>query len=247
MKKAFMVAIGMVAALLIVACGEGRENIKKDMVQLDRTYIPILMRSKSVATEDTVALFTAFKNAWGNFYKTYYNATEGDEKWKSDLDILAKAVANAEAALTVGESALPAHEELEQVREIFYTLRKRNNISYYLDPLTEFHTAMEVTIDVAETLTMTNEQDPFETLLPYAQKEQEILRHIATNEFDQALFGFSDDKVTALNRNIKGCGANVDALITLIEQKKLPEAKQMAGNIKGKYKEIYMLFGDFSQ
>jgi hypothetical protein len=155
-----------------------------------------------------------------------------------------------EAAKTVksGKHLIDAHESLEEIRYIFLELRKRNGIDYYIDPLSEFHTFMELIVHTADE----NDADTLsgsdkETIREQYEQASKIWNRIKTSEFDRDFYGFNDEKMAKMKKLLKMESEALNKLGKALDDNNNTLIIETAKAIKPNYAKLYKLFGDFDR
>lgn len=194
MQKTWFTSLLMLLfAWLAISCGRG--NIKKDMVEFDRAYIPALAFTSQQKTLAAKKAIIQLNNQWKRFKKTYYSSPAGDTAWKKDFDSIDGYITQANKIISFGQQLIKPHETLENVRIIFMKLRERNHINYFIDFLTKFHEPMEtiaLTIKGSTAATLNGDDIlRIKNALPQALLDYETIKNA---KFDRELFSFSKEK-----------------------------------------------------
>jgi hypothetical protein len=241
--------IGMVVflfSLLLLLTGFNKAELKKDFVSFDRAFIPPLALTKGEKLKPSKKGMKLLKDNWGTFKAKYYDSNPQDPKWKEDFHKIEKKILEADSLVKGGKDLIAAHEELEEIRIITMNLRKRNNIPYYIDPLTQFHSLMEEIFHMAddnepEDLT---EKD-MDELSDLSSKASKLWQQIVHSEFDKDLFGFDDLMTAKMKKLLMVESEALGKLRKAIEKKDRPMIIKAGKGIKPNYAKLYKLFGDF--
>lgn len=224
------------------------ETRMMDFVSFDRAFIPPLALTNQEKVNPSRKSMGILKENWAAFKGTHYEANPKDAKWKGDLDKVEASILGAGRIIETGQNLMEAHELLEQVRYAFMALRKRNNIDYYLDHLSEFHEHMEAIIH------STTERDAG-SLTPkdreYMGKEcaqaSQIWERIQAIGFDAALFGFNDQKLAEMKDLVKKEAEALQRLKSALGGNDNAAIIKSAKEIRPNYANLYKLFGDFDR
>lgn len=233
-------------SFFILGAGVAHADIRKDFVSFDKAFIPPLALTNQEKLKPSKKAMKLLKNEWTTLKTKYYDANPKDTQWKDDFDKADKVILDAEEIVKSGKNLYIAHETLEEIRILFMELRRRNNIDYYIDLLTEFHEHMEYIShagkeNTPQSLTDGDIGDIKSTL----SEAQSIWAKIKDAKFDRHLYGFSDQKLTKMHKYLT---LESDALFNLGNALKNHDKSliiQTAKGIKPNYAKLYKLFGDF--
>ena len=118
----------LLVAAWFVFGGFAPRELKRDFVLFDRAFIPPLALTKAEKLKPSMKGMKQLKRQWAIFKGKYYDANPGNSQWKSDLDGIGKAIAEADEIVKSGKHLKEAHESLEEIRDIMLNLRKRINM-----------------------------------------------------------------------------------------------------------------------
>jgi hypothetical protein len=122
------------------------------------------------------------------------------------LDAVDKAIQTSGHLINSGRFA-EAHETLEVIRDLMLEARRRNNISYPLDSLSDFHTTMEEIVKPAMKMTPENITDKeIVRLRASCQVADEKWRIAETSEFDLGMSASIDLKPGVFANSSKKSG-----------------------------------------
>lgn len=243
MKHANTLLIAIAAILL---SGFAANDIRHDMVKLDKVYIAALALTSQGKVAESRKAVDALQKEWQEFNNRHANAKSGDKQWKPDFDRVSGMVNEAVKIAASDRKIADAHEALEHVREVLMKLRQRNHIDYFIDGLTAFHEPMEVIVLAAkdktgETLTEADIASIRKTL---PQAEQAWRRVAATmlNANDYMLTpAQTDDARKLMSLESVSLAALKDAL-AMGDKARIAQA---AVGIKPNFAKLFMTFGDF--
>ncbi len=248
MKKHLLI-ISILGVTLFLLYGASRAaDLMKDFVSFDRAYIPALALTSQGKMEESKTAMNFLKENWKAFKKTYKTFKKKDLEWEKDFDKVEQAIVDADKIILNEKDLLKAHDVLEEIRMIFMKLRKRNNMDYFVDYLTEFHEPMEVIVLTAkgktpETLT-DGDVRGIQTSLNEALS---LWKKIENVKFDEKLFGFSPDKTIKIKNYIKSESETLNKLQQTMASKDKKAMIQAAVAIKPNFANLFMMFGDFER
>ena len=245
-KHRIVMVVLTLSSMFLLLTGFNKAELKKDFASFDRAFIPPLALTRGEKLKPSKKGMKLLKENWGTFKGKYYDANPKDPEWKEDFDKMEKVIMKAAALIKDGKDLIAAHEELEEIRIITMNLRKRNNIQYYIDPLTEFHSLMEEIFHTAE------DHDPqdmtekdIKELADLSSKALKLWKEIGDSKFDKNLFGFNNKKMGKMKKLYEMESAALDKLKKALEKKDRPMIKKAGMGIKPNYAKYYKLFGDF--
>jgi len=209
----------------------------EDMVAFERVYIPALaLTNQPQAPAERVAgSLSRLAAAWPGLRAAFSGKGEALDKAVRTTDA---ALGQAERLIAGGKRA-EAHEALEAIRPAFLEARRAAGIDLYVDRLTEFHDAMEELVKAAQP------GAPRAHLEPLLEHASGLWTRAERPQFDAALFGFDDAKYAELRRRLQGERETIDALRAALEGGDAARTRELAGQLKGRFGQIYAMFGDF--
>jgi len=187
------------------------------------------------------------KESWKEFRAKYYDYTISDSQWKNDFDSVENSIAEADSIVNSGTDLKAAHETLEGIRLGFMELRKRNNMDYYIDNLTDFHGSMEHiyhSADDADPASLTDAD--IDDLRSSLTDASEIWALITAAEFDNTVFKLSDKKLNDKDMYMKKEASALKNMEAALNSKDAEKIIKTSLAIKPAYAKFYSLFGDFS-
>ncbi len=242
-------ALAAVAGVLFLAgTGSADQTLTKDFVSFDRAFIPPLALTNQEKVAPSKKAIEILKGEWGRFRSRHYEAYPKDAKWKQDLDLVGAKIQEAERIILGEKNLMEAHEILETIRYAFMGARKRNEIEYYIDHLSEFHEHMEAIVHAASDASpasLTEKETGF--LSRECGEATRIWGRIQGLPFDRDLFGFDDRRETKRQELLQ---KEAEALLTLqksLDADDAPRTIRAAKEVRPNYAQLYMLFGDFSK
>ncbi len=136
----------LVALLLTLgSCANDPATIQREMVGLDRVYIPTLFYTSRKDTEKSRQTITQLQIAWERFNANHYR-DKPDTLWRNTFDEVGGLISRADGLLNTGDNTESAHEALEKIRVMLGKLRKSYGMEIFSDYLTDFHEPMEAIV-----------------------------------------------------------------------------------------------------
>jgi hypothetical protein len=141
-----------------------------------------------------------------------------------------------------------AHETLEVIRDLMMNARRRQDISYPLDALSDFDTTMEEIVKPALKLTPETVTDKdIEQLRALCVVADEKWKVAEASEFDLNLFGFEPSAAGRLQKLIEQERQAIGSLQAALNGKDKQGVIKAALGLKPPFAKTYMFFGDFPQ
>jgi hypothetical protein len=246
MKQHLGVAVILLATSLLPAGLRADSALEKDMASFDRAYIPVLALTNQRKLPAARRAMHLLHTRWTEFKTRYHSYKSADREWEEDFAAVGQAIKNAQRLLDQGQDPLKAHEELEAIRATLLGLRRRHNLDYYIDYLTEFHQPMEAIVLTAKDKTP-------EQLTDTDLEEIHRWLPLALNLWDKVIHAECDPNLFRLNSvkqedRQKYMARESEALAQL--QEALASGNRTAIlhsalSLKPHFTKLFMLFGDF--
>ena len=246
MKNRILFSVLIIALVSVSGCSKN-DQLLRDFAKFDRTYIAVLFLTNVEKPNPSKKAIEKLKTEWNIFKEKYYVYNKEDFQWSKDFDNVEQSIMQADKIISSGRKLVKAHEILENVRYTFIKTRRRNNIDYYIDYLTDFHEPMEhIVLRVKGKTPKTlkaNDIKFIEKNLPEALKLWDALLDA---NFNQDLFLFNDEKVTKMHGIIQAETKTLEELKSAINNKsnKANLIKKTVG-IKKNFALLFKQFGDF--
>lgn len=216
----------------------------KDMVKLDKTYIPALMITGHgpEKMDKIIRIFSEFEVLWNTFYQKYPNGVSTD--WSLQMNSIDQAVTGASLSLKV-KNKDGAHQGLEKVREAFLEARKAEKIEYYLDYLTLYHTEMEYIVRFFENQNRGVIGDhELANIKEHVNKAVEVWGQCADKIALADVFELKHVKKKSLIETFAATKAELTKLQTSLEKRNVKEAVIPARVLKPLFIKTLLLFGN---
>lgn len=251
MKHKFLLSIIIIAvaalALIYWQTGNKQNALFADMVALDRSYIPALAYTSQGKLDAARSSMQRLIGQWEDFKSRNLEMQNKDPLWDEDMDRVETRIQAARRILQQGGDTLPAHEELEHIRDVMLEVRERNNIDYFIDYLTRFHESMEtIVLSVKDKEAEMISGEDIQRLRAETEDAYQLWQDVLDARFDARVFGF-DEKHQARLAQLKA--QERDALETLrqaLQGDDKQAIRSAALAIKPIFAKLFMLFGDFS-
>lgn len=248
--RAFQTALlSALLAVSICSCAEDVTPLKKEMIALDRIYIPTLFYTMKKDTVASRAAITQLQESWERF-KTARYSDHPDTVWRGAFDKVSGLISRADGLLNTGGQTQAAHEALEGVRVIMGRLRKSYGVTIFTDYLTDFHEPMEAIVLAMKRVTPETLTDSLLTFLQEKVAEANSKWAVVeTAPVDSTLYGVTSADLAALRDWIAEESALLKELQEALGTKdKLDtESKEtiigLANALKPPFVKIYTFFG----
>jgi len=246
MKKISILFVSMTLIFLVNSCSN--ESIEQGFINFDKAYIPslILTNGKDVA-KATIAI-NLLDVQYRQFSKNHSNAFNGETLWQNELSVVQSTITDSLNLINSEQDLKAAHNKLEVIRYTFIETRKRHNIVFFQDILTEYHDVMEETVRTAKELQ--NEENPQinESLATLTEKTKNAWLVVMNTDIDPEVYGLNDEEINTLTANMDIQLENIDTLsASIANNEPSGDIIKKATLLKKGYKTVFSAFGDFSQ
>lgn len=246
-KRKFTLGM-LILAFLFIFPAASHADIRKDFVAFDRAFIPPLAITNQEKVKPSKKAMKILKQEWESFKAKYYESNPKDPKWKEDFDSIDRQIQEAAKIVKSGEKLMSAHEALEEIRIITLKLRKRNNIDYFLDPMTEFHALMEQIFHTGKDNSPEDlDKGMIDDLKEAVAEAQALWKKMGEMPFDKDLYGFSDAMVAQMKGLHKAETAALAKVNKAIESGDKKAIIKAAKGVKENYAKSYKMFGNFNR
>lgn len=236
----------MLLSALLILCAAPADDpaLREAMVKFDRAYVAALVLTNREEADPSKAAMAALQERWNAFRDAWAGARPEDPQWKADFDRAGAAIDAARAAADAGDLR-KAHEQLESVRTIFRDLRRRHEIFYALDPLTDFHAAMESLVKAVQGKTAETLTDEDVAALRKRNEEARTYWVVVRDEpADEDLFGFDAQKRAARRESIAEETLALGELEKALDAANKAAILERASALKPPFARLFMLYGD---
>ncbi|MFP6584814.1 MAG: hypothetical protein VCD00_19935 [Candidatus Hydrogenedentota bacterium] len=173
--RALMISIA-ISPLAVAADWSTDVALVKDMVVLDKAYIPALMAVRKGDAARAEEAVEQLDESWGTFQSTW--GSEVSSEWRSGFEGIDLLVSESKEFVAARDFER-AYATLDEIRHAFAELREKEGISYFLDFVTSTETALDevvrtVSRDLGTPLSP-KELDVVETGLLLAQKRWKVV------------------------------------------------------------------------
>jgi hypothetical protein len=246
MKRFKVCTVFLAAIIAMLLTGFAANDIRQDMVKLDKVYIAALaLTSQGKVAASRVAV-NDLQKTWRGFKDRHYSANPRDPQWKPDFDRVTGFVDEAVKIIASERKVSDAHEPLEHVRQVMMQLRLRNRIEYFIDGLTAFHEPMEMIVLAAKDKTgaTLTDADMARVLNTLPQAEQAWQR-VTVAKFDAADYLLAPAQTDDARKLMTLESSALIALKEALGTSDKARIAQTAVAIKPNFAKLFMIFGDF--
>ena len=226
--------------------GMSSDELRQDMVRLDKVYIAALSLSSQGKAAETRKAMGDLTRTWGGFRDRHRAANPQDPQWQKDFEAVEHLIGEATAMANSERKVTDAHEALEEVRIVMMKLRSRNGIEYFIDRLTAFHEPMEGIVLAAKDKSPEQlaERDiaRISELLPQAVA---LWGQVVQAQFDAATYQLDSEAYAKAHRLMQleqQALAELRAALAAGDRARIAKA---AVAIKPSFAALFMTFGDF--
>jgi len=220
---------------------------KKDMVHFDRVYILVPALTSQKKPQASQEAMLRLVDNWMKFKKKYCASHEDDPHWQRDLQNIERMIAQANSIGQGGHGLVNVPETLEGVRTTFLELRRRDNVDYFIEHLTDCHGPMEeiaLTAKGKKPADLTEQDiEKITKLLPDAKT---LWGQVEAAEFDAVLFAFNAEQVKKLSDYKRAESQTLAQLQQALTDGDKPNIIPAAIAIKPSFANPFMLFGKFA-
>jgi soluble cytochrome b562 len=236
----------LITLAAIVLTGFAVNDIRRDMVKLDKVYIAALALTSQGKVVESRKVVGALQKEWQVFSGRHYTANPADSKWKQDFDHVTGMVDEAAKIVASERNVTDAHEALEPVRQVMMTLRQRNRMDYFIDSLTAFHEQMEGIVLAAKDKTgaTLTEADIAGIRKALPQAEQSWQR-VTAAKFDADDYLLSPAQAEDARTLMALERTSLTTLSDALAAGDKTRIAQAAVGIKPHFAKLFMIFGDF--
>lgn len=238
------------AVLSVLMSGTASANDKallQATIEMDRQYIPAVIYIDQGDRQSASDAMMKFSEQWSSFITTF-EVNSDDPEWPHFLDIASGMV--SEAFIDVQQGDLEsAKKQMESVTVTLHGLRERNGINYYVDELNAYKPYMDALIAVADSKSgKLFTKDQIRALQKnWAQvwpRWEAIRHHVSRAKFDQALYGFTDDRFVELKQAVAQEQLALNKLRQALRSGTHQEMADAAIGLEAGFMRTYRAFGD---
>ncbi len=236
----------VLVALSIQSCSQDKASIKKEMIELDRVYIPTLMYTRQEDTNKSREAITKLQIIWEKF-NSNNSRDYPDSAWRNTFVHVGGLFARADGLLNTSNDFKAAHEALEEVSVILGEMRTSYELKLFSDYLTDFRRPMEaIVLSVkglnAETLT----DSTVLSLQAITTEAQALWAIVDTLSLDTTLYEVTTIEHKRLKKWIVEESALLKELNEALHADDKSEVIRLALQIKLLFAKTYTFFGGFA-
>lgn len=234
----------MAMGLLCVVPGRGRaaepsSSSSSPFMRFDALFIPALFLTGSAGKSadgpaKAMAATRRLGEQWPSLKPELIAAVPGQRAWLKTVQATQAHLREAETLAAKAQWG-PAHEALEQVRQVQFETRRSLGIDYALDPFTAYHAAMENLANATRV-----QRPAFEVDFATARA---LWRHIELMNFDAATYGLGEARTRQLAQARADESNALSALSQALNTGSDAEVLKAAAAIKPPFVRAYVAFG----
>jgi hypothetical protein len=201
-----------------------RKMFVEDFNAMNNNYKQTLFNTGQNKRPESVANYDKLVTSFSIFqakYKTYKPVViRSDNKFDSDLEKIGGQIATAREGINSGD--LPTlHKELEPIRTEFQDILKRNNFSMLGMALSDFHDAMEVSVEAGTA----KDANGVIADYPDVDAKLKVVEEMA-----------NDSEIQAIR-------ANLELITTSAKNNKLEDLPKQGADLKSSFIKVYLKRG----
>jgi hypothetical protein len=231
-------ALALAAMLAAAPAAWAADALTDAMQAAYAPYRAALFRTNSKAQAESEQAMTQARQAWSELVARY--AAKPPAPYDRDPAVAATlaevgAVYERATAQIQAQQLAPAHETLEQARDLMSALRQRNGVVVFSDHMNAYHAEMEHVLELGP------------KLLDQPQGSLELLARVGA--LDYLARRLRSEAPAALARDAEFAGlqqqveASVSALRTALVRQDPAAARAALGKVKGPYSRLFLKFG----
>lgn len=193
----------------------------QDFNLVNDPYKKTLFATGQGQRNDSIRYYVNLTDALMSFQEKYKDhrpqEIESDTQFSGDMNNVSAIISSVKDDIYTG-NLTEAHKTLEGVRPIFQGILTRNNLLPLSVALVDFHDAMELVLDAA------NSKDAAGVMAVYPKADEKL----------RAVESISDES------GIKAIRGNLDAVMNLAKENKTSELPAKASDLKASYVKVYL-------
>jgi hypothetical protein len=248
-KTSLIASVLLVVALtwIYIDVSKRQAALLQDMVELDRSYIPAFLYTGTDDLLKSRQAIAKLDHAWELFKHSNIDMNKLDPYWDEDMDKVEGYIRGAEKIVKQGENLRPAHESLEHIRDVMLEVRVRNDMDYFLDYLTQFHSSMEKIVLTVKGKTATTLSNRDMEIIELEIKKTELLwQDVMSARADAKLFGFSKQQLKNIETLKLEERDNIEQLQQALAAGDKAAIIKAGLALKPVFVRLFKMFGDFS-
>ncbi len=234
--------LSLLFIFVLVGC-DGKEHLKKDMLQFDRALIPVFYYTSVGDFSSAQKAMYPLRSNWEHYQSIHHLKDKRLEGWEETIRRIGDWLDEVDCALEEMD-AYRAIVQLDHARYELVDLRLRENIDdYFLDYLWDFEASMYTAIDVAN--------DPMIDLLEFNEftlltdEVMEAWNIVLRKGFDKDLFELNTEQTGKLNDQKDKLTDAVFLLLKAVETADRCQFADAAIALEPAYLNYLVMFGDF--
>jgi hypothetical protein len=244
MRKYFFIILWICLISCISGWVQAAGTLEKDIAALDRVYIAALTVTAADDRIMSKKVMKALETHWFAFAKKHLPDFADDNSTKVDFAQINQMIDDAAQITRLNGKLSEVHEILDDVRIIFFHLRQRNSIDYYLDYLMKFDESLApitaiVRSKTQDTLSGSNIAALKLRINDLSQDWNEVIKA----HFDAAVFSFSVETDAKRREYIIKETESLVRLQQALGNENKTAIIQEAAVIQDDFNHLYALFG----
>lgn len=228
-----IIVIGLIIGGTFFFNHKKQETFYKEYNLMNENYKTVLFATGQDKNESNT-LFEKYLSSWNIFYDHYKNNPikpyNADQEWSTSLDKINTLIIQASELIGTNELH-EAHLQLEEVRQEWQNIFKRNDVSMIGFYMTEFHDVMEKAVDGSENPNFYELNDICTELNEkWAQVESVNLE-------------LSGDKINDYNNKKETESNNLKKFCDAVSTKDDSKLVELSGKLKKDFISIYLIYG----
>ena len=227
--------------ILVFGSSCNQSDIEKDMVYLDKKFIPVLYYSNQNDFDQAAIAMDDYKAEWKKINTTYQNRYK-DEYWKVSFQLVDVWVEEIQHFITHkdAENATAAlHQICYQLNDVRFT----HHIDNWLEPVWDLQMEIKLIVEVAtDSILCQNHQDLLYEFKGDVDNQWQILQ---TMEVNTELFELDNNEISNLIYQEKQFNDALNFMGNSIDEKECDQISIAANRLKQSYFEYLSVFGEF--
>ena len=219
-------------------------NLEKEMADLDRVYIAALTVTAADNKVMSKKVIKVLETNWFAFAKRHLRDFPDDNSTKVDFTQINQMIDDAAQITRLNGKLTEVHEILAGVRIIFFHLRQRNSIDYYLDHLLKFDESLAPITEVTRNKTPdTLSAGNIASLNREISDLSQVWNEAVKAHFDPAVFSFTAQMNAKRKEYITAETEALTRLQQALENENKAAIIQAAAAVSDNFNKLYASFG----
>jgi hypothetical protein len=244
MRKCFYIILSIALISCISASAFAAGHLEKEMADLDRIYIAALSITASDNRAMSKKVMKALETHWFAFAKKHLPDFAADNSTKVDFAQINQMIDDAAQITRLNGKLSEVHEILNGVRVVFFHLRQRNSINYYLDYLMKVDEALGPIAAIVRSKTQdTLSGSNIATIKLQFDEFSRDWNEVIKARFDAAVFSFTPDMDAKRREYIVAETDSITRLRQALENENKAAIIMEVATVSDSFNSLYALFG----